>query len=61
MGVKLVYKTKYKPDGKVNRFKTRLVAKGYKHKPHIDYFEFFAPITRPNTIHMIITVVTQEK
>ena len=30
IGVKWVYKTKYKPNSKVDLFKARLVAKGYK-------------------------------
>lgn len=46
IGVKWVYKTKYKPDGKVDRYKARLAAKGYKQKPRIDYFEVFAPVSR---------------
>ena len=41
IGVKWVYKTKYKLDGKVYRFKVRLIAKGCKQKLGIDYFEIF--------------------
>ena len=58
IGVKWVYKVKYKPDGKVDWFKTRLVAKGYKQKSGIDYFEVFALVARLDTIRMIIAHAT---
>ena len=54
-----MYKTKYKPNGKVDRFKARLVAKGYKQKPGIDYFEVFAPVARLETMRMIISLPAQ--
>ncbi|XP_072076479.1 uncharacterized protein [Arachis hypogaea] len=61
IGVKWVYKTKYKPNGEVDCFKARLVAKGYKQKPGIDYFEVFAPVARLDTIRMIISLSRQNK
>lgn len=50
----MVYKTKHKPSGNIDHLKVRLVAKGYKQKPDIDYFEVFALITILDTIHMNI-------
>ena len=32
---------KYRPDGSVDRYKTRLVAKGYTRTYGVDYFEIF--------------------
>lgn len=61
IGVKWVYKTKYNPKGEVDHFKAQLVAKGYKQKLDIDYFEVFSPITRTDTIHMIISLATQNQ
>ncbi|RYA73307.1 hypothetical protein DD595_25120, partial [Enterobacter cloacae complex sp. 4DZ3-17B2] len=43
IGTKWVYKLKRKPDGEIDRHKTRLVAKGYAHQKGIDYEETFAP------------------
>jgi len=59
IGVKWVYKTKYKPSGEIDLYKARLVAKGYKQKPGIDYFEVFAPVARLDTIRMLITLSAQ--
>ncbi|CAM8934959.1 unnamed protein product [Rhodiola kirilowii] len=59
--VKWVYKTKYRPDGQVNRLKARLVVKGYRQKPGIDYFEVFTPVARMDTIRMIIALATQNR
>ena len=46
IGCKWIFKKKFEPDGSINKYKTRLVAKGYNKKKDIDYFDTFAPITR---------------
>ncbi|CAM8953938.1 unnamed protein product [Rhodiola kirilowii] len=61
IGVKWVYKTKCRPDGHVDRLKARLVVKGYRQKPGIDYFEVFAPVARMDTIRMIIALAAQNR
>ena len=61
IGVKWIYKTKYRPNGEVERLKARLVVKGYKQKPGIDYFEVFAPVARMDTIRMIVALAVQNR
>ncbi|RDY12321.1 hypothetical protein CR513_02911, partial [Mucuna pruriens] len=55
IGVKLLYKKNYNPNGKIDHYRAKLVVKGYKQKPGINYFEVFAL----DTIHMIISLLAQ--
>jgi hypothetical protein len=59
IGVKWVYKTKYKENGKVDKYKVRLVAKGFAQEYGVDYNETFAPVARLDTIRMVLAIATQ--
>lgn len=41
-----VYKTFLNAEGNFEKYKVRLIAKGYKQRETIDYYEVFAPIER---------------
>ena len=56
IGVKWVFKTKLNENGEIDKFKARLVAKGYAQQHGIDYTEVFAPVTRWDTIQMVIAL-----
>jgi hypothetical protein len=54
IGVKWLFKTKLKKNGSVDKYKTRLVVKGYAQKEGIDYTEVFAPVARWDTIRVFL-------
>ena len=59
IGVKWVFKTKLNENGEVNKYKARVVAKGYAQQYRVNYIEDFAPITRPKTIQLILALAAQ--
>jgi len=59
IGVKWIYKIKLNELGEVDKFKARLVVKGYAQEYGVYYTEVFAPVARMDTVRMIIVVAAQ--
>ena len=59
VGSKWVFKMKYGADGKVERYKARLVAQGYSQEEGIDYNEVFAPVARYSSIRTVLAIANQ--
>ena len=58
---KWVYKTKLNDKGEIDRFKVRLVAKGFSQKPRIDFGEKFSLVARLDIVREVLTTTAQNK
>jgi len=52
---KWVFTVKQTPEGKVERYKARLVARGYSQTYGIDYDETFAPVAKMSTVRTLVS------
>ncbi|CAI7849977.1 unnamed protein product, partial [Closterium sp. NIES-53] len=51
---KWLFKIKSDADSKIERYKSRLVAKGYQQKEKVEYKEMFAPVVKPTTLRTLL-------
>ncbi|GJZ73524.1 retrovirus-related pol polyprotein from transposon TNT 1-94 [Tanacetum coccineum] len=56
IGNKWVYKIKRNGDDQVERYRARLVVKGYAQKEGIDFNEIFSPVVRITTIRVVLAM-----
>lgn len=59
IGVKRVYKMKLQANGKADKYKVQLVAKGHKQEFGVDYKEIVASVARHDTIRLVIALAAQ--
>ena len=56
IGWKWIFKRKLRIDGTIDKYKTRLVAKGYQQNESLDLFDTYSPVTRITSIRMLIAI-----
>jgi hypothetical protein len=54
VGCKWIFKKKLKPDDTVDKYKARLVVKGFTQKKGEEYFDTYSPVARLITICLLI-------
>ena len=58
IGCKWAFRRKYRIDGTIQTFKIRLVAKGFRQREGIDYFDTYAPVARIASICVLIALAS---
>lgn len=58
---KWVFKVKRNSDGQIERFKARLVVRGFSQRPGLDYGETFAPVATIDSIRILLALAASKR
>lgn len=56
LSAKWVFNIKHNIDGSIDRYKARLVARGFTQRPGIDFLETFAPVTSITSVRTMLAI-----
>jgi len=57
VGSRWVYRIKHITDGSIERYKVRIVARGFTQQKGIDYSETFSLITKQAIVRLVFSIV----
>ncbi|KAJ9559825.1 hypothetical protein OSB04_004985 [Centaurea solstitialis] len=58
LGHRWIFKRKMKADGTIDKYKARLVIKGYNQREGLDYFDTYSPVTRLTSIRLVLAIAS---
>ncbi|GJY09726.1 calcineurin B-like protein 4 [Tanacetum coccineum] len=61
LGYKWIFKKKMKADGTIDKYKARLVIKGFRQCEGLDFFDTYFPVTRVTSIRMVLAIAALRK
>lgn len=61
IGVKWIFKLKKDAEGRIVKHKARLVAKGYAQEYGVDFDEVYAPVTRLETVRLLLALAAKSE
>nr|GEV46766.1 retrotransposon protein, putative, Ty1-copia subclass [Tanacetum cinerariifolium] len=56
LGYKWIFMKKMKADGTINKYKARLVIKGFRQREGLDYFDTYLPVMKRTSIRMVLVI-----
>lgn len=56
VGCKWVFRLKRHPDDTIDRYKARLIAKGFHQTSGVNFFETFSPVVKASTIRIVLSI-----
>ncbi|GKB06415.1 isochorismate synthase, chloroplastic [Tanacetum coccineum] len=56
LGYRWIFKKKVKANSTIDKYKARLVIKGYRQREGLDYFDTYSPVTRITSIRMVLAI-----